>query len=344
MTTRICRTDNYNWNFDSNNGMFMRWGKSIEDDPSFSPIGCEIADIEITTVCHGVAGKVCSYCYKSNTPNGKNMSIDTFSKILKKMPRNLTQIAFGVDAACTANPDVWKIMDLCRENNIVPNVTVADIDDEVADKLAKVCGAVAVTQHGNKDVCYSSIKKLTDRGLKQTNMHIVLSAETYDLVVDTMKDITIDERLKDLNAVVFLSLKQKGRGKDHNKMSTDQFKSIIELAFENSINFGFDSCTAAKFTEVLKDIKSESEFKEMLPMIESCESGCFSIYINVDGEVIPCSFTEGTSGWEKGISLLDDNVDFINDIWYGERISKFRKDLLLGQNKDGMRCCPIFEV
>jgi hypothetical protein len=94
---KAVRGSDYNFNFDKRSGVFVRWGKTQanEDDPKFSPIGPEIADIEISTVCSGV-GKVCKFCYKSNTPNGENMSIDTFRKLADKFNKNLGQIAFGI--------------------------------------------------------------------------------------------------------------------------------------------------------------------------------------------------------------------------------------------------------
>jgi hypothetical protein len=37
-------------------------------------------------------------CYKSNNPNGHNMTLDTFKNVIDKMPDTLTQIALGADA------------------------------------------------------------------------------------------------------------------------------------------------------------------------------------------------------------------------------------------------------
>ena len=58
-------------------------------------------------------------------------------KIHKKYTPILTQIALGADASCIANPDIFKMMEYARANDIVPNITVADIDDKVADELSK---------------------------------------------------------------------------------------------------------------------------------------------------------------------------------------------------------------
>jgi len=41
----------YNFVFDKRTGLFVRWGESLKDDPEFGLP--EIADIEVTTICHG---------------------------------------------------------------------------------------------------------------------------------------------------------------------------------------------------------------------------------------------------------------------------------------------------
>ena len=40
--------------------------------------------------------KMCSFCYKNNTSTGSYMSFEDFKKIFDKLPRALTQIAFGI--------------------------------------------------------------------------------------------------------------------------------------------------------------------------------------------------------------------------------------------------------
>ena len=133
MAIKRIRSKYYNHNFDTETGLSIRWGKTManEDDPILSPIGPEIADIEISTVCNGIgktmdARKPCPWCYKSNTGCGSNMSFDTFKSIFHKLPKNLTQIAFGI-GDIDGNPDLWRIMEYCRSNSynsVVPNITV----------------------------------------------------------------------------------------------------------------------------------------------------------------------------------------------------------------------------
>jgi len=338
---KICMSKDYNFVFDKKNGNFARWGEKKEDNPEFSPFGPEILDIEITTKCKGIPranGKKtpCTFCYKGNTPTGKNMSLDIFKKVLDKMPKTLTQIAFGADSETTANPDLWGMMEYSRECSIIPNITVANVDQTTAEKLAKYCGAVAVSRYDNKDICYDTIKKLTDLGMSQINIHVMVSEETYDMCMETLKDKLTDPRLEKLNAIVLLSLKKKGRGQAFNQLSFDKFKELVDFGMENNIGLGFDSCSAHKF---LASIKGRADYKQLEMMSEPCESfGMFSSYINVEGKYFPCSFCEGEEDWKDGPEVF--NVkSFLNDIWYDSKMVKWRKIMI-----DTERKCPIFKI
>jgi len=327
-------SDKVNYSFDKNNGNMAVWGKTKEEDPDFSPYGNFILDIEITTKCKGPRRKdengilrhaLCNFCYKSNTPDGKNMSLDMFKNILDRMPPVLTQIAFGADAQAEANPKLFDMMRYSRSKGIIPNITVADISDEIADQLVANCGAVAVSRYADKDVCYDSIKKLTDRGLTQTNMHFCIFEESYDQAIETMMDMKSDQRLAKMNAIVFLSLKKKGRGKTgFTPLSQEKFATLVNKAFELEIPFGFDSCGANKFLESIKD---RPDYKQLSMLAEPCESTGMSFYIDTDGNGFPCSFAEGSEGWSDGIPVYNCE-NFVKDVWMNPRIKEFRENII----------------
>lgn len=345
---KVVKSPGYNYIFNPKNGYFARWGNTHEDDPVMSPFGPEIADIEITTSCSGPEGKVCGFCYKANTPIGENMSLETFKTIFAKLPKNLTQIAFGADATGKANPDMWKIMEYCRTNDInpvIPNITIANADLVTARKLADTCGAVAVSRYDNKNVCYDTVQRLTTFGLKQTNIHQLLAEETFDNVIETIHDIKNDDRLKELNAIVFLSLKKKGRGKGYTPLSQEKFEQVINMALEAEIPFGFDSCSANKFLKATKNHPRASDFAVMA---EPCESTCFSLYVNVEGKYFPCSFSEGhdfgrAGDWSDGIDLTKIN-SFIPELWNNQKTLQFRNALLNNLDELGVRKCPLYEI
>ncbi len=327
---KFVKSEEYNYIFNMENGFFARWGKNKRDDPEYSPFGPEILDIEVSTICSGS----CPWCYKSNTTNGKNMSFETFKLIFDKFPKNLIQIAFGI-GDLDANQDLWKMFEYCQKNQVVPNITINGykINEKWAKRLAKYCGAVAVS-HYNDEYCFNAVELLINVGIKQVNIHKLVTKETlkgcYDLIDKTKNDV----RLSSLNAIILLSLKQKGRGKDFHAISQVEFSDLVQYALNQKISIGFDSCSAKKFLKIIQN-NEKKKFLEM--MIESCESNCFSQYINVEGIAYPCSFLEGELMYE-GIDVIKVN-NFIDDIWFNEKIKRFRKKLI--RNK---RICPVFKI
>lgn len=341
-TYKILCSEEANYFFNKKTGYMASWGKTIHDDVKVFPAPT-LLDIEVTTKCTGVNGKVCPFCYKANTPNGENMSFETFKTILDKFPNVLTQIAFGADATLESNPDLWKMMEYTRQKGYVPNITCAQISEAVADNLARYCGAVAISRYDDADACYDSVYKLTSRGMKQVNIHLMISQETYDNAVQTLKDCKTDERLKDLNAVVFLSLKKKGRGIGHHVLTQEQFNSLVDLALRNDVKIGFDSCSSYKVFTAFKD---REELKYVEQSIIPCESMIESSYCNVKGQFFPCSFMEGTEDWREGIDITQVD-DFIEDVWNNPRVEEFRNALLATTTSDtgcSCRVCPYYEV
>jgi len=335
-------SDNYNLIFNKKNGFTQMWGSTKEDDPSSAPFP-SILDIEITTKCNGPAGKLCNFCYKSNNPNGYNMPFEHFKNIIDKMPF-LTQCALGADAQGITNPDMFPMMEYARSKGVVPNLTIADVSNSVAQKLAQVAGAVAVSvyKHAGVDVAYDSVKKLTDAGMDQVNLHYMISEKTIDFAYQVLDDIKNDPRLEKVNAIVFLSLKQKGRGTKHGYVSQHQYKALVEHCLEEKVRFGFDSCSAPSFLNAVKDHPQFDKFRELS---EDCESTCFSSYINERGDFYPCSFTEGwgEGGWDEGISVLSAD-NFIDDVWNNPKTVKFRSDLIGNKDDNGCRNCPAYAV
>jgi len=340
---KTVRSEDYNYRFHKGTGYFIRWGKTIKDDPELAP-SPEIADIEVTTICRGIGGKVCRHCYKSNTPNGNNMSLDTFKSVFDKIveSRLLTQIAFGADSNATSNPELIDMMWYCRNNGVIPNITVADISEEMATKLAEVCGAVAVSRYEDKNVCYDSIERLARNGLKQINIHAMISEETFNLAKETIKDKITDSRLESVKAIVLLSLKQKGRGTSYNQLSKNKFNWLVRMATNNNVGLGFDSCSAFKF---LNAIKNRKDFDKIAQYVEPCESSIFSIFINWRGEAFPCSFADGCVEWERGIDVPQCD-SFTKDVWNNERMVSFRNSLLntRGCNSFSCRTCPLYDI
>ena len=156
----------YNYVFDKNTGFFARWGFTKEEDPDFSPFGPEILDLEIDS---GECLGNCKFCYKSNGSGvpSKHMSLENFKTLLEKMPKTLTQIAYGI-TNIYSNPDFFDIMRHAKESGVIPNYTThgLDVDDNAVKLTAELCGAVAVSIV-NKNKTYDSIKKFVDATLNR---------------------------------------------------------------------------------------------------------------------------------------------------------------------------------
>jgi MoaA/NifB/PqqE/SkfB family radical SAM enzyme len=333
---KVLRSEFVNYNFDKRTGLMATWGKTQNEDPLYSPVGPFILDIEVTTICK----RGCKFCYKSNTANGINMSLDNFKTILDKMPPALVQLAIGADSSATSNPDLFAMMEYARSKEIIPNITVADISDETADRLSQLCGAVAVSRYADKNDCYNSVQKLVSRGMKQVNIHLMISKETKDQAIETIKDYHSDPRLNGMNAIVFLSLKKKGRGEKFTPLTQEDFNEIVELSFANNVSIGFDSCSQKKF---IRSIKNHPDKDRLEMLTTSCESTCESSYINTEGKFYACSFCEGGSSFPEGLDVLNCE-DFLKDIWFNEKTVEWRNNLLESNKNPNNAGCPVFEV
>jgi MoaA/NifB/PqqE/SkfB family radical SAM enzyme len=271
------------------------------------------------------------------------MDFAFFTKLIKKINSNnqLTQVAFGLGATGEENPELWNMCTALREQNVIPNGTVVNVTEETAKKIAAYFGACAVSNHfltaeNGNNLCYDNVKRLTDEGMKQVNIHYVIARESLENAFQVLRDIKTDERLSGLNALVFLSLKSKGRALNNfHRLDTDKFIDLIRTALSMNISIGFDSCTFPIFSAAIEKLPNR---KELLMMAEGCESfGRFSLYINVDGRCFPCSFCENETGWENGFDLLA--TDFIPDVWNGSEFEEGRKILL-----ENSGACPVFEI
>ena len=349
----------FNYCFDKVTGFAATWGRTKKEDPPFSPYGPMILDVECSEICH----QGCSECYKSNTAKGRNMTLEQFRKILDIFPRQgksffLQQIAFGI-GSIDGNPELFDLMWHCRNNGIIPNITINGyrMTDEYYDKLAHVAGAVAVSCY-DKKVCFEALEQLyrwtslqkrepidgAGITLRQCNIHQILSEETYDKCMSLLDDFGNSQHLRSrLNAIVFLIMKPKGnRNTSHQLKDAKKYKALIDKAMKLGINFGFDSCSCPSFLEAITDLPN---FDRLAECAEPCESTLFSLYVDVAGAVQPCSFAEGNEKWEIGINLLEVK-DFTKEVWNHPRLLSFRESLLTASEDRCNNCrkCPLYNL
>jgi MoaA/NifB/PqqE/SkfB family radical SAM enzyme len=275
-------------------------------------------------------------CYKNNKRTGEQMSFETFKKLFTRLPKGTTQVAFGIGNLYGHN-DMWKIFQYSRDNGVIPNVTINgwELTDEVAARLASVMGAVAVSRYEPPDICYDAVKKLTDLGMKQCNIHMLLSIQTYDACMQLLRDVEDDPRLTNLNAVVFLMLKPKGRGATLGQLRDyTKYKALVDYALERNLRIGFDSCGVPSF---LNTVKGHPNYKSFEQATDRCESGLFSLYVDVRGNVWPCSFGQNRKDLTPINLLTIEN--FEKEVWESQIMSEWRARLLSNE-----RSCPLYDL
>lgn len=329
-------SDDYSLYFSKKTGFTARWGRTEDDDPTCAPI-VEIADIEIST---GKCLGNCLYCYKSNGNNNQytsHMTLENFKTVVKKLGPGLNQVALGL-TDIYANPDFFAILKWCNDIGIVVNYTChgLDVDDNAVYLTSKYCGAVAVSIV-NKTKTYNAVKKFTDAGMTQVNIHYVLGNKSVDNgeVFDIITDIKQDARLSKLNALVLLAFKDKANtGLDTPITDPNKYKKILEFADSMGVHLGLDSCSGPKYLQSIKGSNNEDKKREY---VETCCAGRFSAYINALGIYYPCSFMEQVDnmGWSTGINVLECE-DFYQEIWNHHRVIQWRNHTIqCGENK-----CP----
>ena len=338
-----CEDHHYNCFFNKLTGYNIRFGKEVDDDPSWCELGPEIADIEVVTgSCPKVNSENCRWCYKNNTSAaGKAMTFDQFKKVINSFAANLSQVALGITGV-KSNPQLKDMLVWLREQGIIGNLTLtgADLDDELADVLCQYCGACAVSCYDKaKDLCYNTIKKLHDTAREKfkrnmsVNMHIVIADFSMNHVMDVLNDIK-NGKVPGLKSIVMLHAKPVGRAKNLDcSLSKDNLVNVVKFCLNNNISFGFDSCNAHN----VQDILVEMDKSRLCDSIETCESARLSIYVNVDGKITPCSFVEHVYE-NSAIDLLNNDVA-VKDVW--------ATDKMLNRFRNCNKCstsCPIYAL
>jgi MoaA/NifB/PqqE/SkfB family radical SAM enzyme len=346
---KLLKSPGYNFLFRKSDGMFFRWGATLEEDPPMSPYGPELVDIEISS---GDCSGGCPWCYKSNeTGAGVHMSLQTYDEILSKLPPTVMQIALGITDV-DANPHFEDILMASGEADIVPNFTTSGIGFDKApwlmQRCAELAGAIAVSVYPHTiGFAYDTIAQLIDAGANQVNIHLLYDGQNDDfkdavftkMVMDDMASVPALEGVK---ALVLLGLKPEGRARGARPASYAFFSEMVDYAIERDIPIGFDSCSAPKFERYVKEGDfSDERKKDILEQCESCESGLFSMYIDVNGLAYPCSFCP--SGMEPIADML--SIDsFTDEVWHSEGMKWWRGRLWNAMDGETRLCVMFPEI
>jgi hypothetical protein len=332
---KMVRSEHYNLIFDKTNGNMIRFGKTpkSKDDPEMAP-AFEILDYELSTRCNNG----CKFCYKGNSSTGKTVDLDQFKYTISKL-KSINpiwcQVAYGV-GSLSYLPDLEEMLQFTRDNDIVPNITVACFEDEweKLDAIKRLCGACAISNYDiQKTFSLAAYMAGAGSNLQQINIHQLLSQETYDNCTELLHYMK-EHPENPINAVVFLWIKPCGRAVNNfHPVNQDQLDTLINFALEHSIGMGFDSCSA-------HFVLQNEKMKQYKAFVEPCESTLFSAYLSVDGNFSPCSFTtQNTTTTPISRIITIHDISEIDDLWYSKCYTDFREKLTKGDRR-----CPTFEL
>jgi len=202
-------------------------------------------------------------------------------------------------------------------------------------------GTVGVSLNSNKETCYNTVAALTEAAESLEypaviQIQCVVAEHTYKQILEMLDDLETDPRLRRVECVVYLSLKHKGRGSKFNILGHDGWKAILAKTKASRLpRFGVDVCSTKKL------LVFYSEDPELNRVAQPCDAGYYNVCINVKGEAFPCSFLEGSEGWETGESLVDKEF---NDVWLGTRFKTHREKLLHVNKPECDRSCILWEI
>lgn len=321
------RAGKYNCFYSKTDGYMCRFGGTPSEDPEWCALGPEIADIEIVSgKCPKINGKNCAFCYKGNGGDSADcMTLSQFRELVDFMPRNLSQIAFGITGYRT-NPDFQRMIEYAESKGISCNYTTtgADVDDDAAAHTVAHCGRVAVSCYeGAKDLCYGTMRRFAAAAEKARkkfpcNVHLLLSKGTMEHALDVVKDAE-DGVIPNLGAIVFLRIKPVGRAKALDcSLSDADYDNVIGRCLSKGIRFGFDSCGAKKVEKILKARGRE----ELLRCVEPCESSRFSSYFSWKREYWSCSFCEGNRNVMEAVDPF--SYGSFGDFWRSDAVGRVR--------------------
>lgn len=299
----------YNFLGDKETGVTFRWGESFQDNPSFAPWP-ELADISISNYCT----KGCDFCYRDSSEKGFFMPLEDYDFVLEELCHpvwgNVFQVAIG-GGEPLEHPQFKDIIDLTVSRGIVANLTTNGIhlNKDFAAFLADRVGAIAISTNNLNDLDLGKIMLLNSSSIK-TNIHFVLSSKNVCQAIEIMTG-QHNDILQRINSLIFLTYKSSGRAIAANRLSFDvnlkKFISVIDKRVA-AARIGFDAC----FVPILLHLTNTKP-----EMVDSCECGFFSVYIDENLNVKPCSFSTNEAN-SFSLKLVP-----FKHIW-DEEYSKFR--------------------
>lgn len=326
----------YHFRADAQTGLTMRWGKTLHDDPIWAPVP-ELADISISNHC----SKGCSYCYRKSAKNNEFMTLEQYKRVLDALnhPKygNVFQVALG-GGEPLEHPQFVQIIEATLKREIVPNFTTNGmfLTEDVCKAIHRKIGAVALSITKVKELEREKVAMLRKYDIR-TNVHYVLSSMNIGEAIEIVSG-KHNEVFEGVNAIIFLTYKPAGRGTEDGVLKAgeemERFVQKVNDYSNSGLKIGFDACFVPNLLY--------KEFKHA-ELVDVCEAGFFSVYVDHKMNVSPCSF----SGGKDAYSL--DEYDFY-DIWenkfadYRGRLQNKCKHVDCTVHAVCRGCCPYYPV
>lgn len=272
----------YNFTGDTSTGVTVHWGNRLTQNPTRAPWP-ELADISISNQC----SKGCLFCYKDSTPEGKIMSVEEYRFVLDSLqsPRwgNVFQVALG-GGEPLEHPQFREIIQATVDKGIVANFTTNGLllNDETIQFLKGKIGALAISVTNFEELDKPLLKKLKQEGIK-ANLHFILSSQSIAQATRLLKG-AYNKEVENVSNIVFLTYKPAGRAEARLVLKeNDTFHQFISQVSSTQcpVGIGFDAC----FVPILLRHTTVN-----INVIDACECGFFSVYIDENLQVKPCSF------------------------------------------------------
>lgn len=320
--------DNYNFVGYSESGVTFRWGNSFKDNPYEAPWP-ELADVSISNYCT----ENCDYCYRSSDVNGSFISLEDYELILKELSSSkygsVFQIALG-GGEPLLHPNFEEILKLTHQYGIIPNYTTngKHFNEKNLEFTKKYCGAIAISFDNYRNLSLENLRNISillNQYDIKSNIHFVLSEKTLNQAISILNG-KYDDYLKNFNSIIFLTYKPLGNAsKDDMIISKNKLLNFLKLVDNplTSIKIGFDACFVPT---ILRNTDVDSE------LVDSCECGFFSVYINENLDVMPCSFCN-----DEHFKFNLKNFSF-EEIW-SEKFKNYKN--LMNKNKEGCFKCSV---
>jgi radical SAM protein with 4Fe4S-binding SPASM domain len=332
----------YNFVGNPETGTTFRWGDTFDDNPDLAPWP-ELADISISNYCTNG----CRYCYRSSNPDGQFMSRQDYRFALDQLTStthgSIFQVALG-GGEPLLHPEFSELLRLTRqEYGIIPNYTTCGkfFNQDNIEATRAYCGAIAISWDPYRDnMPLQELSRLgsylKDEGIR-TNIHYVISEKTLAHATAVLGG-QYDAYIGQFNSVIFLTYKPAGRADSSDSIRSPHLLQTFLKGVEHpatKLKIGFDACfvpSLLKATNVDHDL------------IDSCECGFFSIYVNENLDVMPCSFCNN-----DGFSFNLRQFSF-EEIWR-DKLSGYRNQVAhtgksgcadCSSGSDCRRRCPLF--